>query len=150
MVTFQWYLLGTRYPIFETVETYSFRTDSLKREFTTSFYYTKEDRERLTKDSANINALQDYNDATNMLISCNIYPNPVRNVVFVDYELSVESTVSFILCDVVGRAWSKINEKTLSAGLQKQVIPMNGLPLGNYVLHIKVNNNVFQKKIIKQ
>jgi len=63
--------------------------------------------------------------------------------------LSVDARVSFILCDMGGRPWAVVSEKSLSAGIQQQNIPMNNLPLGDYGLYITVNGNGYRKTVIK-
>lgn len=150
MESYQWFALGSRYPVFETIKSFTLRKDSIATYFATSFYFASINREQLTPDLANAVSLT--NDAVNMeniLISCSTYPNPVRTDLTVNYELSIDARVSFLLCDMGGRPWSVVSEKALDAGIQQQKIPMNGLPIGDYGLYIKVNGNVYRKTVIK-
>jgi len=148
MESYQWFASGSRYPVFETVKSYTVRKDSVAKDFETSFYFATINREQLPTDLAN--ALSpDTTNPDNILISCSTYPNPVSTDLLVNYELSVDARVSFLLCDMGGRPWATVSEKALSAGIQQQKIPMSGLPLGGYGLYIRVNGNVYRRTVIK-
>ena len=150
MESYQWFALGSRYPVFETVKTYTIRKDSITNDFSTSFYFATINREQLAPDLANAVMLSaDATNPDNLLINCSTYPNPVITNLIVNYELSVDARVSFILCDMGGRPWAVVSEKSLSAGIQQQNIPMNNLPLGDYGLYITVNGNGYRKTVIK-
>jgi hypothetical protein len=146
--SYQWFALGSRYPVFETVKSYTLRKDSVVKDFSTSFYFATINREQLPPDLANALSA-DAPNPDNLLISCSTYPNPVSTDLLVNYELSVDAHVSFLLCDMGGRPWATVSEKALSAGIQQQKIPMSGLPRGGYGLYIRVNGNVYRRTVIK-
>ncbi len=149
METYQWYARGSRYPVFETVKTYTLRNDSALDNFSTSFYFSTIKREQLQEDLANANLQDDAVNPADILINCNTYPNPVTTDVLVNYELSVDARVSFLICDVSGRPWANVPFRALSAGLQQQQISMSGLHAGDYGLYIKVNDKIYKRTIIK-
>jgi len=149
METYQWYVRGSRYPQFETVKTYTLRNDSALDNFSTSFYFSTINREQLPEDLANIKIQDDAVNLDNLLINCNTYPNPVTTNLIVNYELSVDARVSFLICDISGRPWANIPARNLSAGNQQQQISMSGLHAGDYGLYIKVNDKVYKRTIIK-
>lgn len=147
--TYQWFALGSRYPVFETVKSYNVLMDTLTENFSTSFYFSSICREQLPADIANINIKAEDISVDNILINCNTYPNPVVNDLTINYELSVNAGVSFLLCDMSARPWVTIPTKPLNAGVQQQKISMSGLQLGNYALYITVNNKTFKRVILK-
>jgi len=149
METYQWYARGSRYPVFETIKTCTLRRDSTLEGFSTSFYFSIVGREQLQEDLANANLLDDTSNPDNILISCSIYPNPVTTDLTVNYELSVDARVSFLLCDVSGRPWANLPGRALTAGVQQQKISMSGLHADDYGLYIKVNDKVYKRTIIK-
>jgi hypothetical protein len=149
METYQWYARGMRYPVFETVKTYTLRNDSALDNFSTSFYFSTIKREQLQEDLANANLKDDTVNPVDNLINCNTYPNPVATDVTVNYELSVDARVSFLICDVSGRPWANVPARALTAGVQQQRISMSGLHAGDYGLYIKVNDKVYKRTIIK-
>lgn len=147
---YQWFSPGCRYPVFETTESYTLGKDSVYKDFGTSFYFATINREQLKPDLANALVLStDSTSPDNILISCNTYPNPVKTDLIVNYELSVNARVSFLLCDMGGRPWATVSEKALNAGIQQQKLPMSGLLPGDYGLYIRVNGNVYRKTVIK-
>lgn len=149
MENYQWYALGIRYPVFESIKTFTIMGDSVALDFATSFYYSSINREQLATDLANAQALEATNPASDMLINCTIYPNPVHTDLQLTYELTADAQVSFLLCDMSGRPWASVAARTLRAGAQQQHISMSGLICGNYTLYITVNNKTYRRNIIK-
>jgi hypothetical protein len=149
METYQWFARGSRYPVFETIKTFTILKDSMLENFSTSFYFSSVKREQLQEDLANSNLQNDTSDPDNILINCSMYPNPVTTDLTVNYELSVDAHVSFLLCDISGLPWANVPNRSLTAGLQQQKISMGGLHSGDYGLYISVNNKVYKRTIIK-
>jgi len=71
------------------------------------------------------------------------FPNPFRNETSIPFVLHYHSDVKLELWDLTGRKRQLIEQKGLSAG--DQVIKVNlgnlGLPVGNYVYQLEVNNS---------
>lgn len=149
METYQWFARGIRYPVFETIKAFTLSEDTILDNFSTSFYFTTVRREQLQEDFANINLVDDSLNPDNILINCNIYPNPVTTDLIVNYELSIDARVSFLLCDISGRIWATVPYHVITAGVQQQMISTNGLHAGDYGLYIKVNDKVYKRTIIK-
>lgn len=147
---YQWFAPGSRYPVFETIRSYEILLDTITDSFSTSFYFSTISREQLPEDLANADIKLDGANADNILINCNTYPNPVASDLTVNYELSVNASISFLLCDISGRPWANIPKRTLNAGIQYQKIPMDGLKPGDYGLYITVNDKVYKRIIIKK
>ncbi len=146
--TYSWFALGYRYPVFETVKTYILRGDSATEHFATSFYFPIKNLRELADDP--LNSLLQQKAPNDYLLSCKTYPNPVENELTVYYELSQDARVSFRLCDVSGRPWVSLPERSLSVGNQQQTISMGGYPKGDYALYIMVDGYVHREKVIKR
>jgi len=149
METYQWFVRGNRYPVFETIKSYTVQKDSTLQDFSTSFYFSTINREQLHEDIANNHIIDETNNQDDIIINCSTYPNPVATDLTLNYELSVDARVSFLLCDISGRPWVNVPYQALAAGIQQQKIPMSGLFTGNYILYIKVNDKVYRRTILK-
>ncbi len=75
-------------------------------------------------------------------IFANFYPNPASREVYIDSELDL-SNATFTLIDVLGK---EVVQKTEVAGNTVK-IDVSGLQEGIYVLSIKKENSILQKKI---
>ena len=148
--TYSWYALGYRYPVFETVKSWIIKGDSTLEDFGTSFYFPIRNLAELAEDPINEAIRKNEANTNNVLLRCSTWPNPVENDVTVNYELSQDARVFFRLCDVAGRSWVSLPEKALSAGAQQEMIPMSGLPSGDYALYIAVDGYVHRVKVIKR
>lgn len=148
--TYSWYALGYRYPVFETVKSWVIKGDSTMEHFGTSFYFPIKNLAELAEDPTNEAIRNNEANANNVLLRCTTWPNPVENDLTVNYELSQDARVSFRLCDVSGRPWVSLPEKVLSAGNQQELIPMSGLPGGDYALYVTVDGYVKRVKVIKR
>lgn len=148
--TYCWYALGYRYPIFESVRSLTFFADSITDHFETSFYYPIKDLEQIKEDLVNEEIRKSTTSDNDILIRCQSFPNPVVNEVTLDFELSKKSNVSFRICDLSGLQWISVFGKIVQEGTQQQCISMSGMPPGNYILYVKVNDFIHRMKIIKQ
>lgn len=165
--TYRWYVKGYRYPIFETIRTGNLR-DSLKNEyFSTAFFYPpdehiylKDDKENLLvleelrlddelKQSRNSNSSQKGLDFLSQF-SYNVYPNPVKTRLYVEYYVDRTSTISMRLYALNGHLLETNPERSINPGVSIVEINLSAYPKGEYILQIKVNENVLSEKIIKK
>jgi Secretion system C-terminal sorting domain len=151
MKTYQWFTPGCRYPVFETIRSFTLRNDSTIENFSTSFYFSEIGREELNlADSVNANVLAaDSARSVDLLVGCTTYPNPVSSLLTVNYQLKADANVSFLVCDSKGLPWISVPAISLQAGDRLQKINMSGLPAGYYVLHIRVNGKAYARTILK-
>ncbi len=85
----------------------------------------------------------------NNLVSLMCYPNPFVNTIQVQYYLYKAESVTAILFDLNGK---KVFEQTLngnSIGLHEDVLQINGVNSGNYVLHLKSQSGNAAVSLIK-
>ncbi len=144
---YQWYSSNIRYPIFETIISKTQKGDSIIDKFTMTFSVSSINEQTIKSLQANSTELNQ--DDCEVLTSCAIYPNPVREFLNIDYELSKSSSVSFFLCDISGLVYLIVPEKQLNQGIQNEQINTSQLHLGDYVLYIKVEDKVYKRTIIK-
>ena len=79
-------------------------------------------------------------------LSIKLFPNPTTGVLNVEcFGIEDLSNSTYMLTDINGRV---LQEKTLFSHLQ--MIDMQNLSAGNYVLLINVDNQIYRFKIIKQ
>ncbi|UZO81917.1 T9SS type A sorting domain-containing protein [Aquimarina sp. ERC-38] len=76
-----------------------------------------------------------------------LYPNPVKDVLFVDYKLKEGSSVILSLFDMTGRQLQTFNLKDDSQFDANQISVAN-LPSGNYFIKARENTNVVVKKFV--
>lgn len=74
-----------------------------------------------------------------------IYPNPFREYITASFNEEMLDIIEVQVYDMLGRL---VFEKKYIADESLKII-LSSLPISNYVLKIKANNNQFVKKIIK-
>jgi hypothetical protein len=71
----------------------------------------------------------------------NIYPNPVKEVCTLDFELEASQTLQIILVDANGRLMQVVQANTaFSAGQHQLPLNLSSLPPGDYFLQMKSKN----------
>lgn len=171
MKTYRWYAEGYRYPVFETVSCETFRFGLPVSYYTTAFYYPPEEHIYLENDPLNVElqeALKEKSLSANhscpdtdkekpdrpmlsdLSVYYNIYPNPVRDYLTLEYYLSDAAPVSISLFDMGGRLLEKKDFDRQAAGVHTETLPMDVCPKGNYILHLVVADKVYTEKIIKE
>lgn len=79
--------------------------------------------------------------------SLNVYPNPARNIVNVNYTMDAEEAVSFEIYNMVGNKVYEISNGYQTAGSYAQQLNISGLSNGMYFLRITAGDNQVIKKI---
>ena len=162
---YRWYVKGYRYPVFETLRDINLDDHSLI--FSTAFFFPPQDHLYLDTDSANLDLLdQLWNlDKQNIdnpdseetekvklsdILICTIYPNPVHNLLNLDYELKREANVGFQLASVFGLPVKTIAPRKKPAGVYHETIDCSALHDKNYVLRITANELFVNEVIMKK
>lgn len=81
-------------------------------------------------------------------IPIKIYPNPVSDNTWIEYELQEKSEVCISLFDLSGRELFGLNPEWQSSGKQRLNISVNGLQKGIYLMMLRVNNASYVKKLV--
>ena len=79
----------------------------------------------------------------------NVFPNPTSGSITVSMELENKQDVTFTLYDVLGQVIYTSDLKN-QAGTINKPISLSLLSNGVYLLQVKVGNNVYERKVIKQ
>ena len=82
--------------------------------------------------------------------SIRLYPNPAANRTTLNYTLSSSSRVTLNIFDMNGRLISTMDKGNQSAGSYAQIIDLNSLSKGVYMIQILTSNSVETAKLIVQ
>jgi hypothetical protein len=85
----------------------------------------------------------------NEAISWNVYPNPTRHQISVEYHISQTSNVAIQLLDTNGHSLMQFN-RPYAGGTHQQIIDMSNLPQGIYFLQLTTAQGIAIKKVVKQ
>lgn len=78
-------------------------------------------------------------------VGVNVYPNPARDFVTIDFSSIKYKTVKLTLFDLSGKLVLSTVENQYQ---QKIEVNTAGFPSGSYILNIKTNQNSYSKKVI--
>jgi len=159
--THRWYSKGYRYPIFETIRSINKSDSSVI--FSTAFFFPPQDHYYLDTDSANLALLEELWDMENHakssgqdealelrdLLICKTYPNPVKSILNIEYELPRDATVSFRLYSVAGLPVKTTVPVKKPKGRHYETIDCSSLQPQDYVLRIMANDMFVNEIIIK-
>lgn len=168
--TYRWYADGYRYPIFETVESITYKDQKTFKHFNTAFLYSPDEHSYLNDDLKNLVKLEERekagkethenssgNNNGNSLgnnpnkepINYNAYIENGSNQISVEYNLSQTADVTISLYDMQGRLLVNYPKTTHSSGFYQKAIFLDDFQLGEYLLRIVVNDKVYGEKIVK-
>jgi hypothetical protein len=160
--TYQWYVPGYRYPLFETINNHSrknLQDTSEIKDITTAFYFPPSMHTYLENDSVNkaiLDSLQNtknqqpYNPNDTLYFHYNIYPNPVITDLQVELLLDFPSSVILSVYTLSGNAVINKNEGFYNAGRQTFSLNLSSLHFGEYLLYIKVNEQTAKSVLLKE
>ncbi|MFK7772162.1 MAG: T9SS type A sorting domain-containing protein, partial [Saprospiraceae bacterium] len=78
----------------------------------------------------------------------NTFPNPVDQVVNINFSIPVSGNITFTLVDILGRNAQEVNEGKLYEGNYQTVIDVNGLNSGVYYLVTRLDGEIISTKNI--
>ncbi|MDR1592652.1 MAG: hypothetical protein LBS16_07225 [Prevotellaceae bacterium] len=154
--TWSWYVQGTRYPVFESVQTsiiyfkMLYNGDSIPNDttnFQTSFYYPPSQQVNIFDDtfgggqSTGIHAV--FTDA-------DWQPNPVIDNLQITYRLTRNAMVWFTVHANGGIPLCQTSPSYQQAGNNETVISMSHLMTGSYTVYVHVDDMVLMQTIIKR
>lgn len=163
--SYKWYTKAYRYPIFEVIRNIDMKTDSVF--FSTAFYYPPQEHLYLDTDPDNLALLDDLwnleedkdievkpdvanHDNKESEPKVYIYPNPVVDILNIDYELKQTNNVTIMICGLNGFVEKTIDKGILQIGEYKQQIDCSGLMQGVYIIEIITGNKTVHQKIVKK
>ena len=147
---FEWYAMGYRYPILKAIEASINKGE--RKVLKQSFAYAanvesmnnladeqnKEIRDRTQEVNSNSNAKQGN-------ISYKVTSDGKQVSVF--YSLASDSQLRFLICNTAGMMFKSVSLQQQAGSNYRQDFDCSGLPLGEYVLYLQVNDNSFAEKV---
>lgn len=82
-----------------------------------------------------------------MLTNIHVYPNPITNSAFVDFNLSESNNVSITLVNALGQLEFSKELGKMSAGDQNYSLDATSISNGLYFLNIKIGDNTITRKV---
>jgi hypothetical protein len=76
-----------------------------------------------------------------------VYPNPAKDQITVEYELAKKSTVNLSLYTIDGRLVSNLSAGKSFSGKGLESFTLELLPEGVYLLEMKAGNSVLTRKL---
>jgi hypothetical protein len=157
--TFRWYEKGYRYPVFETVRSWEQYKEHENSEFlATAFFYPPQEHYYLDDDEENRaildGAASENNDAVIDPwegLTYNIYPNPVKTTpLSVELYLPQAAQIRVQLRNTMGLIALDVDKGSQSTGIYNFQVETSGLPVGNYVLDVRLNEKTVSEIIMKR
>jgi len=154
LITYSWYVWGSRYPVFETVKTTTRKIgkEEVERQVA-SFFFHPANQAAMETDTTR----WERNDAASteltvddVFTNCKLLPNPVESDLYIDYDLTQDATVSFSLHDVTGIAKVATTSVHRRAGHYREHLQMSGFTKGVYPLYATVNGMVKTLHVLKK
>jgi hypothetical protein len=155
--TWSWYVAGTRYPVFESIQTSvvsntTFANGSQQQNdtaiFQTSFYYPPTQQ---TNIYAEQNAENQILTGINAVFTeADWQPNPVVENLYISYKLTRNATVWFSVHNNGSISLCQTPPQHLQAGYNQTIIPMNALISGTYTVYVHVDDMVLMQTVIKR
>ncbi len=158
--TYQWYVKGYRYPVFETVKSITNKNGEITDFFDVAFFYPPQEHYYLEDDPGNLAALEDNadeepasegnKDEDEPVFTYNTYPNPVQDVLTLEYYTEKPSTITITLLDMQRRPLYNKSNVCRQGDVQHVQINMSSLFKGCYMLIIETDSGVFNEVIFKK
>jgi hypothetical protein len=160
-VSYKWYAPGYRYPLFETICNFGRwerRDTSESNDFSTAFYYPPTQHTYLEDDLENkaiLDSLKNIrhtvysNPNDTLLFDFNFYPNPVRNDLNVELLLDYFSEVVLSVYTTSGNKVFSQDEGWNAPGRHNYTLRLDRLRMGEYLLYIRVNQQIARTTLIK-
>lgn len=160
MDTYLWYVKGYRYPIFETIRTFDPANGDATATFSTSFFYPPQQHYYLQTDPENLAVLFGEEDNKEEEypgwgpdpgegFSCNFYPNPVKDMLTIEYYILEGGEVEFGLYDLSGRQLVRDSQVYPQGGIYRYGMEMGHLQEDTYILKIKASEKEISEIIFK-
>lgn len=109
--------------------------------------YFNVSKQTLTVSEQTSTNIEELTQTNNLL---NIFPNPAKNILQVEVNLTKADFVTMQLVSIDGKTNATVFEQALKSGQQRVTIDINEnkYPIGIYFLRMQVNNQLQYKKLI--
>lgn len=162
--TWCWYAEGYRYPVFESIQSVAYRFNEAHSHFNTSFYYPPheqyyglrsdpdnqqkrdvQDEKQYQVEESSKNNLRKYHDE---IIQYAYHMDSDGNI-HLNYKILEDAVITISLFDLQGRQLANPRTKTCPAGEFNEILPLNQLPSGEYLLRLTVGEKVYGEIFMK-
>lgn len=160
---YSWYAPGYRYPILEEYSSYILTKEKEIKSFSTAFLYPPETHLYLVNDitsgviqkNANMQkstAIKESSKPHYSLLSVKmtLSPNPVLSMLNIHYNVPEPDIISLQIYSIHGILMYSNNGELKEFGSRVKQLDLSGYPKGEYVVHLKIGNQVQASKIIKK
>lgn len=148
--TYQWYVKGYRYPLYETSSTCYYEQLNLLSCIQKAYMYSAE-KTVLAEDGENKKILEDIqneNSSANDIIHYTV--SNTGTTLQMNYSLDENANINSMICNNTGIVYGR-KVAHLQAGTDYQMtFDISFLPRGEYVLYINVNGKVYNEKFEKK
>jgi len=167
--TYRWYADGYRYPLFETVESTTYKNQKPFKHFNTAFFYSPDKHNYLNDDSKNLVRLEEIekqnksgnnssggngnSSGKNLgkeFINYNAYIEKNGNSIALEYNLTQQADVTISLYDIQGRLLISYPKTKHPQGFYQEALALDGFQLGEYLLRIVVDDKVYAEKLLNE
>jgi len=167
--TYQWYVKGYRYPIFETVKSITNKHGEITDFFDVAFFYPPQEHYYLEDDPENLFELTDEennpddeqengeNDEqetgennSQPIFTYNIYPNPVQHSLWLEYYTEKPATVTISLYNMQRHLLYNTRNVCQQGDVRHIEINMSPFFVGHYMLIIDTGYEIYNEVIFKQ
>jgi hypothetical protein len=150
--TYSWYAQGTRYPVFESIKTTILRNGADTTVFETSFYYPPIEQKAQTDEdnTEELNNNEWLEGAAVVFTEAVLLPNPVVDMLYINYKLTRDARISFSLHNNVGVRMIQTATINQSEGYHQTPVNMSGFMTGVYTLYVYVDDMVMSLNVVKK
>ncbi len=78
----------------------------------------------------------------------NVFPNPMGDAAYAQFELKNAQSVNINICDIAGRKISTLQQGEMQAGMHSLAINRNGLQAGIYLIQVTTKSGTFVHKLV--
>ena len=156
--TYQWFVKGYRYPVFETVKSITNKGGEITDFFEVAFFYPPQEHHYLEDDLEDLAETEDNywdenqenNQENEPIFTYNVYPNPVRDVLTLEYYTEKPAIITVSLYNMQ-RSLVYSNKTVCKQGdVHHMQINMSPFFMGYYMLVIDTGYGIYDELIFKQ
>ena len=78
----------------------------------------------------------------------NVFPNPMGDAAYAQFELKNAQSVNINICDIAGRKITTLQQGEMQAGMHSLTINRNGLQAGIYLIQVTTKSGTFVHKLV--
>lgn len=145
---YDWYVKGSRYPVFESIIVSTIDHDSAQLAFKTSFYYPIQTNEE--DNSSATGAHIEISEIQTIFTEAAFLPNPVESDLTISYRLTRDAEIWFSVHNAAGIPLYSSRPQREQEGYQTKIINMSGWMTGAYTLYVHVDDMILQNVILKK